>query len=50
MQRLNRLPDELLGRENCPRCSSARVYSSDEEFICLACSYIVVRETKKKSK
>lgn len=43
MLHMKKLPQQLVERETCPRCSSYRVYSSDEEFICLACSYIVVK-------
>jgi len=44
MQKLDKIPDELRSRETCPRCNSTRIYSSEEEFICLACSYIVVKD------
>jgi len=36
--------------KSCPRCGSLRVYASEDEFICLACSYIVVPEIPKKTK
>ncbi|MBS3053179.1 MAG: hypothetical protein J4469_01635 [Candidatus Aenigmarchaeota archaeon] len=43
MLRTKKVSEELLDKETCPRCSSHRVYSSAEEFICLACSYIVIK-------
>ncbi|MBI4018077.1 MAG: hypothetical protein HY368_00535 [Candidatus Aenigmarchaeota archaeon] len=30
-------------RKGCPRCGSYRTYSTDLDFICMACSYIVVK-------
>lgn len=34
---------EAKTRKGCPRCGSYRTYSADEEFICMACSYILVK-------
>lgn len=35
---------ELLFANQCPRCSSTRIYVDESEFVCLSCSLIAYVE------